>query len=226
MAKSPRKGGLSGILDAAKSLVLEEEPGDVTENAAPAKAAAAAPAAPAANTPFVAAISAAGGEPADEKTLGIIQGQVFAQPSKYTTFMKMWETLGKPADVTVALKALQVTDPSITPAAVLADINAHLKSLDEVAAKAAADFDAAAGQRLGAKDAEIEQLTAANKHAQEEIERHQKETAERIGKIAQLSQERANDEGAIARAKAKTATAEGLVRSQLQTQQQVFSALS
>ena len=217
-----------GLGDFIHSLVMEDD-GDEAPKSAPAAPVAAAPIAAPAASPvmdFSAAIASAAAEPADDKAMALINSKVFGQASSYTIFQKMWETLGKPTDFTVALKALQVTNPAITPVAVLADIQKHLAALDAAEKAAEADFKAAADQRLGAKDAEIKRLTDLNEQAKAEIERHTKETGERIGQIAQLTQDRATDEQKIASTKAKTLAAEAVVRTQLQTQLQVFTALA
>jgi hypothetical protein len=168
-------------------------------------------------------------EPLDPKALEAVQAGVFTnignQPSRYLLFMKMYENLGKPADLTVPLHALQVMDPSLTAAAILQDIQAHLKMLDDVETKAGTDLDGAASDVLGGADKQIADLQAANVNAQSEIERHQKEMAERIGQITQLQTQRANDDANISRAKAHTAAAVSVVRSQLQSMQTTFSNL-
>ena len=168
-------------------------------------------------------------EPVDDKILAVINDGVFTdidgRTSRFLMFQKMFETLGRPIDPTIALKALQVNDPSFTPANILQDILAHQKLLDAVTAKADQDIREAATERLGGADAKIKQLQEANQQAQAEIERHQKETSERIGKIAECQTQRATDEAAISRAKSRTDSAASSVRAQLQGMQQLFTNL-
>lgn len=168
-------------------------------------------------------------EPVDDKILAVINDGVFTdidgRTSRFLMFQKMFETLGRPIDPTIALKALQVNDPSFTPANILQDILAHQKLLDAVTATADQDIQEAATERLGGADAKIKQLQEANQQAQAEIERHQKETSERIGKIAECQTQRATDEAAISRAKSRTDSAASSVRAQLQGMQQLFTNL-
>ena len=168
-------------------------------------------------------------EPVDDKILAVINDRVFTdidgRTSRFLMFQKMFETLGRPIDPTIALKALQVNDPSFTPANILQDILTHQKLLDAVTATADKDIQEAATERLGGADAKIKQLQEANQQAQAEIERHQKETSERIGKIAECQTQRATDEAAISRAKSRTDSAASSVRAQLQGMQQLFTNL-
>jgi chromosome segregation ATPase len=101
----------------------------------------------------------------------------------------------------------------------------HLQRLDGVAAKAATDFEAAAQERLGGADAQLTQLQQANDAATAEIARHQKESAERMTQMAQIQQQRATDEQAIGRAKAKTEAASASVKQTLMSMQAMLSSL-
>jgi len=245
-----KKGFLSGIVDAAKSELFDDD--EKTHTADPAVAAAQAPPAPAPTPtmPYTFGTSPAGAttpisspagmvmpgapEPVDPKVFEMVSGGVFidiaegakSRPSRYMMFSKMWDALGRPADANVPLRAMQVNDSSITPVAVLKDIDAHLKLLDGVAANAATELDNAAAQKLGGADQQLAALTQANEAAAREIERHTKETAERNTQAIAIQTQRATDEANINRAKSRTQAAVDMVRAQLQGARNLFATLS
>jgi hypothetical protein len=161
----------------------------------------------------------------DPEALKLVKATVYTDvgghDSRFVKFLKMLQALGRPQD---ALRALQVADESITTSGILEDISAHLAMLDQCTQTATAQFDAASQERLGGRDKQIEALQAANQNAANEIERHQKETSERNGKIATLQQARADDEAKITAARQREAGAEAAVRAELKAMQQLFTS--
>jgi hypothetical protein len=168
-------------------------------------------------------------EPLNQDAVNAISSAVFVDlptgKSRYLTYQNMAAALGHPSDASVPLKALRVSDPNISVAAIATDINAHLALLEQVTAKAEADFVAAAQDKLGNADKQIQALNDANANAQSEIARHQKETTDRIAQITQLQQQRAADEVAINRARSQTQAAEAAVKTSLLSAQQIFANL-
>jgi len=237
MADGKKGGGLFGKLGESIAHELFEDDGK-TPAAKPTATPAPAPMAPPAPTgtmpytfgtgsdPALSSIPGAA-EPLNADAVKAISDAVFVDlptgKSKYLTYQNMATALGHPADPSVPLKALQVSDPNISVAAIATDINAHLALLDQITAKAEADFAAAAAEKLGGADKQIQALNDANANAQAEIARHQQETTDRIAQIAQLQQQRAADEVAINRAKAQTQAAEAAVKTSLLGAQQVFA---
>lgn len=151
----------------------------------------------------------------DAKALERVKNAVFTEPSRYLHFSQMYETLGRPADVRVVINALQITDKSLTAESVIADATRHLSVLENFCAETDAEFASEVQVRIGAKDAEANTLIEANATAQAEIERHQREIAERTTALTQLATARAEDEAKIAAAKAKVDFAEDFVRNTL-----------
>jgi hypothetical protein len=168
-------------------------------------------------------------QPLDEATVKLIQDSVYrplaGRPSQYLAFVKVWEALGRPQNIEMALNALKAMDSNVNAASILTDIEGHINLLDQACQKADSDFTNAAQQQLGGKDAQIEALNDANQTAMSEIERHQREVAERITQITALQQERAATDTAIQQAKARTDAAEDAVRGQLTSMAQLFSNL-
>jgi hypothetical protein len=164
----------------------------------------------------------------DDSIVAAVNDGVFGggSPSHYVQFMKVNEAMGRPADPTVVLKAVQAFDSSITAAAILSDINTHMSKLEQVAIKANGDFDAAAKERLGGADDAMSQLQKQNDAAAIEIARHQSETATRMAQLADLSQKRQQDQNAISQAKAGTEAAEAAVKQTLTSMQAMFSSLA
>jgi hypothetical protein len=226
----PNKGG---FLDKLKDELFESDSPKATPAPKSAPVASAPPpAAPpviSGTTPYTfgtTPMPASGPAPIDADAMAAVNDGVFGGgDTHYTHFMKMFDVMGRPADPTVVLKAMQAMDGTITGAAILKDINDHLSRLDAVTAKATSDFDAVAQQRLGGADTTLAQLQQANDAAAAEIARHNKETADRMTQIAQVTQQRATDEVAITQAKAKTEAAEAAVKQQLTGMQALFSAL-
>jgi hypothetical protein len=224
LSNDGKKGGLFGsIVDAAKHELFED---DSTKPAAAERSSAGAPAAPIATSAMPSTGSGLASSTVDPDALNIIKANVYVDvgghKSRYLKFLKMLEALGKPQD---ALRALQVADETITAQGILEDITAHLSLLDAANKQAAAQFDAAAQERLGGADKEIAELQSANQNAAKEIERHQKETSVRNGKIMALQQARSDDEAKIAAAKQREAGAEAAVRTELLSMQQLFTSL-
>jgi hypothetical protein len=160
-------------------------------------------------------------EPVDPEALALLQGQVLVekfandQPSRFLVFVRTWEAMGQPADTASVLRVLQITQPSLTAADLLADMQSHVALLDKASADAEAAFARAAQDRLGGKDTELQSLDEANKHAVAEIERHNREIGERNAKITSIQTARAEDEAAIQRGRQRSVTAEGVVRARL-----------
>lgn len=245
MSDSDKDGGgfLARIGETVKNAVWVDDP--PTSAPSKAKKATAAPPPPqviptpvptytpsASVTPFPGAVSPVLGQvavEADAEALDTISKQVFVdiggRPSLYLRFREMQEALGKAADPATVLNALRVADKTVTAAAILSDINAHLGLLDGATQTTEQQFAAAEQQMIGAKDQEIAALQAANQTAAAEIERHQKEMAERNGRIATLNQERAEADAAIARGKSRATVAQQTLRTQLANMQQLFSSL-
>lgn len=238
MADGKKGGGLFGKLGDAIAHELMDDDGKTPAKTTPA--AAPAPVAPtpisgtmpytfgtgAGSDPALSSIPGAP-EPLNEDAVKAISSAVFIDlptgKSRYLTYQNMATALGHPADPSVPLKALQVSDPSMSVGAIATDINAHLALLDQVTAKAESDFSAAANDKLGGADKQIQALNDANANAQAEIARHQQETTDRIAQIAQLQQQRSADEVAINRARAQTQAAEAAVKTSLLAAQQVFA---
>lgn len=238
MADGKKGGGLFGNLGERLAHELFEDDGK-TSSAKPtvtSSPAAAAPPPPLTGTmpytfgtgadPALSSIPGAP-EPLNEDAVKAISGAVFVDlptgKSRYLTYQNMSTALGHPADPSVPLKALQVSDPTMSVGAIATDINAHLSLLEQVTAKAESDFASAAQDKLGGADAAIQKLNDANANAQAEIARHQQETTDRIAQIAQLQQQRSADEVAINRARAQTQAAEAAVKTSLLAAQQVFA---
>jgi hypothetical protein len=230
------KSGKGGFLDRIKHELMEddgatESAGKTLTSGTPVAAPSTAPII-APTMPYTFGVTpAAGPEPADAETLKLVTDGVFGSnlnghPSRYLMFKKMYEALGKPANPGIALTALQVSDSSITPGGIAEDIQSHLTLLDGVGKQADSDLQAAATQKLGEADDKIKSLSEQNEVAKSEIERHQHETNDRIGQIAQLQADRANSVAAIARANARADSAEASVRSELQAMQQLFSSIA
>lgn len=160
-------------------------------------------------------------EPVDPEALALLQGQVLVekfandQPSRFLVFVRTWEAMGQPADTTSVLRVLQITQPNLAAADLLADMQSHIALLDKASADAEAAFARAAQDRLGSKDTELQSLDEANKHAVAEIERHNREISERNAKITSIQTARAEDEAAIQRGRQRSVTAEGVVRARL-----------
>lgn len=238
MADGKKGGGLFGKLGESLAHELFEDDGKAAKpapTATPAPTPVAPPPVISGTTPYTfgtgadPALSSIPGapEPLNEDAVKAISSAVFVDlptgKSRYLTYQNMATALGHPADPSVPLKALQVSDPSMSVGAIATDINAHLTLLDQVTAKAEADFAAAAQDKLGGADKQIQALNDANANAQAEIARHQQETTDRIAQIAQLQQQRSADEVAINRARAQTQAAEAAVKTSLLSAQQVFA---
>lgn len=241
MAGGKKKGfSLGGLVEAAKAELFESEGAAASEApaAAPAPApatvaqAAAPAAAPSGTMPYPFGTTPAVPEPLDPKVVEMVSSSVFVdltegtktRPSRYMIFSRMWETLGRPADARVPLGAMQVSDPTISGGAILQDIDAHLVLLDVCESSANAELDGAAGNKLGGADQELLSIQQANEAALREIERHQKEIAERSARASTIQQQRGTDEANINRAKARTKAAVDSIRAQLQGARAMFAA--
>ncbi len=241
MAGKGKKGfSFGGIMDAVKSELMDGDEAkaapvaaDPNPAPAPTTASVAAAPAPSGTMPYSFGTSPAIPEPLDPKVVEMVSGSVFvdltegtrSRPSRYMLFSKMWQTLGSPADARVPLAALQVNDQSITGGSVLQDIDAHLELLDGVEASANAELDGAAGNKLGGADQELLSIQQANEAAMREIERHQKEIAERSARASTIQTQRATDEANINRAKARTKAAVDSIRAQLQGARALFASI-
>ena len=228
--------GKKSILKSLTDALVES---DEKETAAPAPAAAiqptpgmamafGLPTTPVSTAPVVAAPAAPSTADIDPEALQTVKTAVYAanvagRPSKFILFLNMWERLGRPADPNMAIGALNVTIPDLTTQTVVADLDQHTILLDNTAAAAKQTFDTISTQRLGGNDAEIDQLLAADKAADDEIARHTREKAERSARLTALTTERSETGAKLDRARARTTAAEALVRTELTTMKQILS---
>ncbi|MDB5189649.1 MAG: hypothetical protein JWL82_606 [Parcubacteria group bacterium] len=223
--KSPKKGifaTLGSIGEAIAGEVMEEKPGHDAESAQAPPSPSPAP------IPSVSSLVSAAQTPStsiDPDMLARVHQKVFNVPSQVTTFIKMYEVLGKPQDISTVLNALQVSQPGLTGQVILQDLKTHLDLVDE----ASRDFDEEMVEesttRLGGRDTEINDLNAKNTAATAEIARHQREITERTTRVSVLTQERVGEQDALARTKQRFASAEASVRSELLALQQRLGAL-
>lgn len=152
--------------------------------------------------------------------------KVHGRQSTYTRFIEMHEALGRPADTTMALRALANADKTTfesLSAKVAQDVGEHLVMLESFRNSVDADFAAEVQNRLGSKDAEVAELERLNEVAAAEIRRHSEETQARVTDISRLKVERAEQEAAIGRGKARMDAAEDSVQTDLVRAQQLFS---
>ena len=242
MAGKKKGFSLGGLVDAAKAELFESDDGakaapqsDAPSPAPQTVAAAAAPPPVASGTiPYTFGTTPAVPEPLDPKVVEMVSSSVFVdltegtkvRPSRYMLFSKMWQTLGNPADARIPLAAMQVSDPTISGGAILQDIDAHLTLLDVCEASANTELDGAAGSKLGGADQELLSIQQANEAALREIERHQKEIAERSARASTIQTQRATDEANITRAKARTKAAVDSIRAQLQGARALFASIT
>lgn len=229
----PMTGKRKSMIDKLAGFVIESDDEQSAAPAAPPQGSMAAslispmPQAPS-MAPIVAAVSNPAQEPVDPEALATVKQQVYAQTvagraSNFIFFLNMWEALGRPTDLTGVTKALQVTNPNMTPQAILADIDQHIMLLDGAAAHAKHAFDSMAAEKLGGNDTEITTLTEANQHAVREIERHNAEIAQRTQRLQALQTERAETEGKLTRARQRATDAEGVVRAELASFKQMLA---
>jgi hypothetical protein len=227
-------GKEKGFFDKLKDAVVEHDENEKPAHIAPAAQALspsmatsfAAPASPILVTPSYTPTTMSPTE-VDPEALATVKAAVYVptlagRQSNFILFLNMWEALGKPADPAIAVKALQVSNPNITIPSIISDIDQHGMLLDNTVAGAKQTFDNVASQTLGGNDTEIASLTEANAKAQAEIDRHNRETAERNTRLAALQSERAENEAKLNRARARANAAETLVRSELVGMKQLF----
>ena len=239
MAKSPKKGIFASLGDA----IFEPE-GGAAPARSPAPTSGGIPPAPGyippaasyipqPNQPYQAQPYSAAPAPAypsatyqpqvpaepDPKALGRAQSIVYAdiegRASRFLHFTQMYDTLGRPADVRVAINALQITDKSLTTEGIVADARAHLGMLEGFVQQTESEFAQETANRIGTKDAEAQSLIDANTAATAEIDRHQKETAERTTKLTQLATTRAEEEAKLTCARQRVDHATSYLRQSL-----------
>jgi len=221
------------FLDTLKSTMLESDESPEAAEAATAPTLSHIPAVtatqvpPAYTGPVTSSVVQSGSDVVDSEALKFVREGVYAEtisgrPSRYITFLRMYEAVGRNA--AVALNALKVTDPSITPASVVADIDQHEQLLANFVERASGEMKALADGTVGQSDKEVEHLRKLNADAKAEIERHTRETAERDARIGTITTERAEHEAKLARARKRTSDAENAVRAELAQMKQTLSA--
>lgn len=229
-----KKGGLfAGLGDLGQKLVAElSEPED--GKARPPSAHAPEVSTPATYSPApvmsIPQVVAADSEAVDMVSQQVLVDMVKGHKSRYLSFVRLFDKLApqipnETARATAAVSAMQAMDDTITAQAIMEDINAHLGLLDSVHASADHDAQTALQSMVGAKESEIADLQSQNQKATEEIARHQSEISQRNTRIAAAQQERADAEAKIARAKGRADAAELTLRTQLQNQLRLVSAL-
>lgn len=163
----------------------------------------------------------------DEKALATVEASVYAdfdgRKSRFLPFLQMYHRLGRPADVGMVLGALQITDPGFTAEVVAGDAQMHLNVLEKFCTSIDAEFASETAARIGGIDAEAKGIADQNAADAAEIERLTKEVADRSAKLPALAQQRAEEDAAIQRGKAKMDVAEEFVRSTLKSTLTLFN---
>lgn len=223
MSEEKGKGFFSGIAKSIRDEVMDSGP-DMGE---PLDASAPNTPIPLQTIPIPSAMPAPGStpvaaEPVDPEALKQVQAKVFGVATHLTPFQKMREALGNPADLNVVFRALQVTEPGLTPAVMAQDIDTHLQLLAEYERQSIQDLDAEAKSRLGTRDTEIADLTQKNTDAAAEIARHTRESTQRSDRIKTLQAEKSEEEAKIQRGRNRSAGAAQVVRTQLETLKRSF----
>ena len=239
--KSPKRG--SGFLKGAMSLIMdgveEDAPAPVAQTAPPpqqsyassnipAFAFQAAPQSSAPAPKLDYGILAPAPSAPNPEAVKVVQDAVYTaigdRPSRFLPFLKMHERLGRPADITVVIEALQITDAGFTLDAVASDARSHLELLEKFCGEVDADFANETNTRIGSRDGMIADLQKQNDNAAAEIQRHQTESAERLANIQVLQAEKAQNTAELAHAKQTMDTAEDYVRASLNSAISLFAS--
>jgi peptidoglycan hydrolase CwlO-like protein len=160
----------------------------------------------------------------DQEKLRALTDQVYAIPSNYVAFKRVRDTLNNTNDLRQVLSLMQAVNPGITSAKILADIDQHLG----IIATKRNEFNNAIAQtreaRISGPTREMGDLTQANQQAAQEIERIQRQIADRQARITQLQATIADANRAIAEGENRFTAIEDQLKSPLVQAKQILSS--
>ncbi len=167
-----------------------------------------------------------GGQP-DEAALKMVEDQVMVanvggHPSRFLTFLNMWNALGQPNVAANVFAALQVTDKTCTAEAIKSDFDQHLALLDAAVQNASTELDGAEKSLVGEIVDNITDLTKQNSDAEAAIAKMQSDIATRNLEIAAAQNKKAETLNKLAGARQKAALAQETVRGKLTAMSRFF----
>lgn len=124
----------------------------------------------------------------DQARMKALEAQVYAIPSTYVMFQRVRDKMGASANVQGVFDLLSVVNPGVTPAKVLADIDAHLGVIASKRTEFDAQVDHAKAERVFGPKGQIDTFTAANTAAQATITANLAKIAD-LQKIVQESEQ-------------------------------------
>ena len=214
---------MSSFLDRVKAEMFEEDTPTTKPVAAPAPVVAVSPAPVAYPTGQIYMSTPTSGSVAsvDPEALSLINNEVMVEtinghPSAYMKFMKFWDALNRPQDISVVLNVMKVSDPVVTFEAIGADLTEHLKLLDKTVAEANAEIDKADNAATNEVQSKIASLNSLNEQAAAEIARHQSETLTRSSELASLQDQQNTMKSKFNTARQRTTMAQASVRADLE----------
>ena len=220
---------MTGLMDKLKAELFEEDPvaaataaTKATQAATPAPATLTVqPAAPVFTSPaFTAPLTFGAATTVDPDALKLIRDSVLVDtvnghPSAYMKFVKIWEAMKRPSDISTVINVLQVTDASVTVEAIASDLTAHLALLDSTVHDAETEIGNAAQSALQDLQGKMTDLQKQNESAAAEIARHQSEITDRNTQISTLQTQQSEMNAKFEAAKQRTSGAQNAVRAEL-----------
>lgn len=157
--------------------------------------------------------------PEDQDRLKALEAQVYAAPSSYVIFRNVRQTLGNTSDLRQVFQILTAANPGVTPAKVLADIDAHLGIVAQKRSEFDAQITSAQASRIDGPVQEVSQLTAANQELAQKI-------ATNTARITQLQSATQDAQKAITDGAARFKLIEDQLSAPLLQTKQLLSSIS
>ena len=109
----------------------------------------------------------------------VMTESVDGRPSEYIKFLKIWDAINRPSDISTVINVLKITDPTVTVETIGNDLRIHISLLDKTVQEAESQINSTAQSSLAEIENKISALQKQDDVAKSEISRHQAEIASR-----------------------------------------------